>query len=205
MTLTVVTPWFGKRAEFERDYWAAMRAADVEVLVIDNGSTPPLPNGIRLPMNLGFSQACNVGLAAAVTDAVLFLNNDIRATAPDWGQAILDALEPGVLVGANLRYDRHGAVDGDRLPYLDGWCLAGMRDDLLSLGGFDEGYEEPAYYSDNDLCFRARLDGMTLREVKVGLEHKLNGTAGRTPEVEQVTLRNQARFRSLVREALVEA
>jgi GT2 family glycosyltransferase len=203
VTITVVTPWFNRRAEFERDYWAAMRVADVEVLVIDNGSEPPLPNAWRLPFNSGFSHACNVGLELARTDAVLFLNNDVAATEPGWDAPIKAALEPGVLVGANLRYDRHGAVDGRALPYLDGWCLAGMREDLLELGGFDESFEEPSYYSDNDLCLRARANGMALRQVNVGVRHKLNGTARRDdPVTVRATLANRERYVSRARELL---
>jgi GT2 family glycosyltransferase len=175
-SITAVVAWLNHR-EYERGFWAAMRAADVEVLVIDNGSQPALPNAWRLEENAGFHRACNLGLELATTDAVLFLNNDIAATEPGWVEPIRAALEPGVLVGASLLYDAHGDVDGMSLPYLGGWCLAGMRDDLLELGGFDEGYDEPAYFGDNDLCLRARAAGMTLREVKVGLSHLENGTS----------------------------
>jgi GT2 family glycosyltransferase len=192
-SLTVVTPWLNHR-ELERDYWAAMRTVGAEVLVIDNGSEPPLPNAWRLDRNTGFSHACNVGLELARTDAVLWLNNDIAAVRADWLEPIRDALEPGVLVGANLRFDQHGSVDGESFPYLDGWCLAGMRDDLLDLGGFDESYAEPAYYSDNDLCLRARAAGMRLREVPVGLVHKLNVTAGHSVAVSEATVANRQRF-----------
>jgi len=55
-TITVVTPWHNHR-DLERDYWAAVRTEDCEVLVIDNGSNPPLPNAIRLEHNSGFSHA----------------------------------------------------------------------------------------------------------------------------------------------------
>ena len=58
-----------------------------------------------------------------------------------------------------LRFGRHADVDGEQFPYIDGWCLAGMREDLLRLGGFDEGLDEPAYYSDNLLCLEARAAG----------------------------------------------
>lgn len=200
-SLTICTPWWNHR-ELERDYWAAMRTADARVIVVDNGSDPPLPNAWRLDRNLGFSAACNIGLELARTDAVLFLNNDIAAFRPDWLTPLLGALEPGVLVGAELRFDPHGMVDGQAFPYLDGWCIAGMREDLLALGGFDEGFEEPAYYSDNDLCLRARADGMTLRAADVGLRHKLNATAGRSAEVTRVTLANRERFTRRARELM---
>lgn len=206
MTVTVVTPWLEHR-ELAQDYWHAMRLANARVIVIDNGSTPPLPNAWRLPTNTGFSHACNVGLQLATTDAIVWLNNDIAATSSDWLTAITDALEPGVLVGANLRFDAHASVDNVSLPYLDGWCLAGMRDDLLDLGGFDETYQEPSYFGDNDLCFRARLAGVTLREVKVGLIHKTNATAGpaANPKVQAATAANRARYQQLVRSALAMA
>lgn len=200
--MTVVTPWHN-HLELARDYWLAMRAADAPVIVVDNGSEPPLPNALRLDTNEGFSRACNVGLHAATSDAVLFLNNDVVATSPDWLQRIREALEPGVLVGAKLRSDPHADVDGERLPYLDGWCLAGMRDDLLDLGGFDEEYAEPAYYSDNDLCLRARAAGMTLREVRVGLHHKVNGTASPQDErTVRATAANRERYEIRARQLL---
>jgi GT2 family glycosyltransferase len=205
MTITVITPWWNHR-ELERDYWAAMRVADVEVLVIDNGSDPPLPNAWRLPFNSGFSHACNVGLELARTDAVLFVNNDVYAEKADWDVVIREGLEPGVLVGIDMRRDPHSAVDGEVLPYLDGWCLGGMREDLLELGGFDEGYQEPAYYSDNDLCLRARAAGMRLRECRAELRHKLNGTARRDdPVTVRATVANRERYVQRARELLAVA
>ena len=202
-SLTVVTPWLNHR-EFERDYWQAIRAADdVRVLVIDNGSEPPLPNAVRLGWNTGFSHACNVGLELARTDAVVFLNNDVLVDLPRWDIPIREALDWDVLVGANLRYDQHGTVDGEQLPYLDGWCLAGMTVDLRELGGFNEDLDEPAYYSDNLICLEARAAGMTLREVKIGLRHKRNGTAGvADAHIRAVTDRNYLRFRRRAMELL---
>jgi GT2 family glycosyltransferase len=200
--VTIVTPWVNHR-ELEKDYWTAVRGANV--LVIDNGSDPPLPNAWRLDENIGFSRACNLGLELARTDAVLFLNNDIRATWAEWLAPIISALEPGVLVGAQLRNEQHGWVDGEPFPYLDGWCLAGMREDLLEIGGWDETYDEPSYFGDNDLSLRARAYGMSLREVKVGLIHKLNVTAGHTQRVTDATNANRARFQARARQLLEAA
>ncbi len=194
-SITVVTPWFQHR-ELQRDYWAALRTEDCEVLIIDNGSEPPLPNAWRLDHNSGFSHASNVGLELAQTDAVLFLNNDVFATKPGWLEPIREALEPGVLVGPVIRFDS--------LPYLDGWCLAGMREDLLEIGGWDESYQEPSYFGDNDLSFRARLAGMTLREIPTDICH----LASQTSSDLDISLRdplmaaNYARFAAVVREAL---
>lgn len=156
--------------------------------------------------NLGFSGGSNLGLRNATCDAVLFLNNDVALGHHGWLDTIRAALEPGVLVG-QLRYDRHADVDGQLVPYLDGWCLAGMREDLLELGGFDETLEEPSYYSDNCLCLEARASGLTLREVTVGLHHKESATSRPSvnPEVRRVTLANQVRYQARARELLATA
>ena len=201
-SITIVTPWKDHR-ELERDYFAAIRYADAEHLIVDDGSDPPLPNGLK-SHGVGFAAACNSGMLAARTDAVLFLNNDIVPHAPDWIEPIRQLLQPGVLVGANLVTSQHGSVDGVPMPYLDGWCLAGMTEDLIFLGGFDESFDEPSYYGDNDLCFRARCEGFTLREARVPLTHLRNRTIGvaDNPSVRAVTLRNKARFEARVREQL---
>lgn len=202
VNITIVTPWQNHR-ELERDYFAALRCIDAGHVIVDDRSDPPLPNGLK-SRKPGFAGACNTGLIAARTDAVLFLNNDIRAHARDWIKPIREALEPGVLVGANLIDSLHGCVDGMPMPYLDGWCLAGMTEDLRELGGFDETFDEPSYYGDNDLSFRARLAGMTLREARVPLEHLRNRTIGTpdNPNVRAVTLKNKARFEARVRHEL---
>jgi GT2 family glycosyltransferase len=209
MTVAVVTPWLN-HPELTHDYRVALAQGPSpdETIIVDNASNPPVAQAtIRNEENLGFAGASNQGLRVATADVVVFLNNDIRATELGWLEKLVDATEPGVLTGAKLRYDSHADVDGQPLPYLDGWCLAGMRSDLLALGGFDETLEEPAYYSDNLLCLRARLAGMTLREVPVGLVHKLNVTAGpgTDPTVARAYSANRERYLAEARNALVTA
>ncbi len=207
-SISIVTPWHN-HPELWPDYATAVAARSPrdELVIVDNASVPSaLFASVKLDRNEGFAAASNRGLHEATRDAVLFLNNDIAALRSDWLDRIRKALEPGVLVGASLRYDSHGALGEQPLPYLDGWCLAGMRDDLLELGGFDEEYEEPAYFSDNDLCLRARAAGLSLREVRVGLRHKTNGTSRDVGEdkVRDVTVANQSRFRDRAKELLGE-
>lgn len=200
-TITIVTPWHNHRY-LERDYFQAVLHEDAELIVVDDGSSPPLPNGLRLE-GVGFARACNAGLRMARTDAVLFLNNDVVAQRQGWLEPIRDALTDGVLVGAELRTDPHTYVDGTAMPYLDGWCLAGMTEDLLELGGFDETFDEPSYYGDNDLCLRARMAGMTLREARVPLHHIRNATLKPDDEkVRAATLANRERFLARAREVM---
>jgi GT2 family glycosyltransferase len=201
LNVTAVTPWHNHR-DLGRDYWNALRKEGCEVIVVDNGSDPPLPNGWRLEHNSGFSHASNVGLKLARTDAVLFLNNDVYVSETGWLAKLTAALEPGVLVGSVLRYEQHTIHGPVQLPYIDGWCLLGMREDLLELGGFDETYEEPSYYSDNDLCLRARAAGMTLREAPCGIHHKGGQTSQANGYSLPATVANRARFEALVEDML---
>jgi GT2 family glycosyltransferase len=204
MNVAIVTPWHNRH-----DLWDDYRDAIVagkpdELLIIDNASDPPLEFAeVREEVNRGFAAACNLGLDLATADTVLFLNNDIEMIRDDWLERIVEEVTPGYLVGAQLRSDPHAAVDGERFPYLDGWCVAGTRYDLLRLGGFDDTLEEPAYYSDNLLSLEARAAGMTLLEVPGGLRHKLNQTAKTNPNVRAATLANQARYQARVRELTV--
>lgn len=205
MTITVVTPWWGC-PELAPAYEAAIVAGKPdEVIVSDDGSHPwvklslPDVRYVRATRHQGFARACNAGLHAASTDAVLFLNNDVVHTGPGWLHHIRESLRPGVLVGASLRIDQHTAVDGQRYPYLDGWCVAGMRADLLDLGGWDDSLEEPAYYGDNLLSLDARARGMKLVRVPVALRHLGNYTTRRM-DVTGASARNRARYVARVRE-----
>lgn len=202
-SITIVTPWMG-HPELVEDYEEAvapeLRPGD-EVLIVDNGDAPELPFKLLTPTrNLGFCGGSNLGLEHATADAVLFLNNDIALGRRGWLQEIRRALRPGHLVGP-LRHDRHADVDGQPFPYIDGWCLAGMRDELLDLGGFPD-LVEPGYYSDNLLCLEARAKGMTLREVRPRLRHKENTTAGPAtdPRVRKASEANRARYIARVRD-----
>jgi len=209
VNIAIVTPW-QNHLELADDYFEAVlpELADGDVcIVVDDASTPSLAFGtFRLPVSRGFCGASNAGLRAAENDAVLFLNNDIVKVRDGWLDEIRNAIEPGVLVGS-LRHGAHANVDGIPIPYLDGWALAGMREDLLSIGGFDETLEEPAYFSDNLLCLEARAAGMTLREVRVGLVHKENSTAGPAwdERVRAATNANKVRYEARARELLIAA
>ncbi len=203
MTVAIVTPWFD-HLEHWPDYHQAVSAANPhELWIVDNGSSPPLDFAtLRLDTNEGFCGGCNAGLHAARTDVVVFLNNDIALSDGDWLAVMLDSVEPGVLVGPRLRSDIPTLVDGRVMPYLDGWCLAGMREDLLEIGGWDTSLQEPAYFSDNLLSLEARVHGMRLREVPVGLHHKKNGSVTDVDMAIATTAANHARYIERVRELL---
>lgn len=206
-SITIVTPWL-EHQELAADYTDAVLPELLdhdEVIVVDNGGAPGFPYArtITGDVNLGFARGSNLGLGHAATDVVLFLNNDVRLGRRGWLDRIREAVKQGVLVGP-LRDPEHAAVDGTRFPYIDGWCLAGMTDDLLDLGGFDHRLQEPAYYSDNLLCLAAREAGMSLRHLNVGLHHKLSATAGPdgNPSAAPAAAHNRALYISRARSVL---
>lgn len=206
-SITIVTPWLA-HPELAEDYTDAVLPElndDDTVIVVDNGDAPHIDGWVLAAgCNLGFAKGSNLGLSLAESDAVLFLNNDIQLVSRGWLNKIRDALEPGVLAGP-IRDPEHATVDGLRFPYIDGWCLAGMTDDLRQLGGFDERLQEPAYYSDNLLCLAAREAGMRLRNVNVGLRHKLSATAGPdgNPESAPAAAHNRDLYLDRIRSVLV--
>ena len=87
-----------------------------EVVLVDNASADGtadllagLDGNVKIvsnEKNLGFAQACNQGAAAASTDRILFLNNDIEAL-PNWLEPMLEILrrDPNVgIVGSKLLF-----------------------------------------------------------------------------------------------------
>lgn len=204
-TLSIVTLWWN-HLDLLPDYEKVIDASCAnEVIIIDNGSEPPFEcdtfKVIRNASNRGFSRACNQGLRAATSDVVLFLNNDIKPSSDrKWGEELLDKIGKGILVGAQMRSDAHTSVDDILIPYLDGWCLAGMKDDLLELGGWDESYLEPSYYGDNDLCLRATEKGFGLMQVNLPIYHMGNVTS-KIFDLSKVTATNYTKFAASVRES----
>ncbi|MBN1660806.1 MAG: glycosyltransferase family 2 protein [Anaerolineae bacterium] len=110
---------------------------DVEVLLVDNGSTDGTQDlvGERYPevrllemgSNLGLTGANNAGFRAARGDVLISLNNDTEAD-PGFVAALVDALraqpEAGIAAAKMLLFDRrdvlHSAGDGyrvDGLPF----------------------------------------------------------------------------------------
>ncbi|MDE7241500.1 glycosyltransferase family 2 protein [Desulfovibrio sp.] len=105
-----------------RSLAAHSSGADLEVLVVDNGSTdatpvalPPLGRELfgpafrllRMEENLGFARACNAGAQAATGEMLFFLNNDALCT-EGWLPPLLAAFKGRV------------AAAGPRLLYPDG-------------------------------------------------------------------------------------
>ncbi len=136
--------------------------------------------------NLGFSTAANRGLREARGRYVLFLNPDARSEdeAVDASIAVLEhdaavglvgvairdlegrttpTVEPFFSFGAlrRARAAERATAPGGTTPVDIDWChgvfLVGRREELLSLGGFDESFF--LYAEDMDLCHRVHESG----------------------------------------------
>jgi GT2 family glycosyltransferase len=117
-----------------RSIWA-QRFTDIEVIVVDNGSTDEsvaFLHGIEdlrlriveLPQNRGFAGGCNAGIAAARGRYIATINNDAEAD-PRWLEELVQAMESGARVGMCaskilLHGDRSRIDKAGHLIYLDG-------------------------------------------------------------------------------------
>ncbi len=206
---------------------ATSSVADLEILVIDNGSaldvgqrltaafvTEPRVLYRRLPVNLNFAIACNVGLGLSTGATVVFLNNDTRSDT-DWLPQVVAHLEDPTVAGAQpvlLYPDGTIQTAGSIFPLPDGLAchfltghppadaaatatmafsaataaaLAMRASDLCELTGFDPHYVNGM--EDVDLCLRAlalRPGGFRV-EPRSELTHLEGKTPGRGKRIPQ--------------------
>lgn len=157
--------------------------SDYEIVLVDNGSTPPVPGAtLRNETNLGFPVAVNQGIRAAKGDIIILLNNDVIVT-PGWADALARHLDDYAIVAplanycAGLQrvtlpaYRDEGelewlAIDwakknaGKSFPvnWVIGFCMAFKRSLYNELGEFDESLW-PCSGEEIDFCLRARKAG----------------------------------------------
>ena len=203
--ISIITP-FHNCPELIPDYEKAVQGA--QVIVIDNASEEDtavklqamvgrLSNDskyIRNDVNQGYSKANNQGLAIADGEIVVFLNSDI-VSAGDWSDRVKNA-KKGAFYAATTGVR---VVDGEAIRYLEGWCLFGHKSDFEMIGGWREDWEG-MYWEDNELCWRAEMAGLELKQVDLPLLHYSNYTTSRTPGAYDKRPSNQALFERIVRQ-----
>jgi GT2 family glycosyltransferase len=167
-----------------------------EIIIVDNNSGPftkyvlAKTIGIKVilnDINLGYSFACNQGVAKSKSDYIAFLNTDIFFDAvmiknlinfisivkPNsiFGACVLNIDNTIQEVGCRINEDfttkaifnNHFQSDiriyrSGEVDYVSGVFMIVPKKIFVELGGFDTNYS-PAYFEDVDLCVRARLAG----------------------------------------------
>lgn len=196
---------------------------DFEIILVDNGSTDNGADGLdtrwtglqltvhRLPSNLGFAAANNIGSRLARGKWIVLLNADAFPQ-PDWLEQLVKAAEdnpdfnffasrqiqadtPNLLDGTGdvyhasglawrQHYNRPVRYYGLHSGEVFGACAAAAmyrREDFLEVGGFDESYF--SYYEDVDLSFRLRLAGGRCLYVSDAVVHHVgSASTGKTSD-----------------------
>lgn len=195
---------------------AAGSAVPYEVIVVDDDSPDDTAEMLRRVKNvkvvrnrenLGFTRACNAGIAAGSGEYTVLLNNDTEVN-PGWLEALVATADNDStvgVVGAKLVYPdgtlqeaggiiwndgsgmNYGRGDDANKPeynyvrevdYCSGAAILVRRDLLDRLGGLDERYA-PAYYEDTDLAFAARSLGYkVIYQPKASVVHHEGGSHG---------------------------
>ncbi len=150
MRLSVVVVNWNSREDLAGclDALRAQTHDDLEVIVVDNGSTDgsaemvrerfPAVRLLALPENVGFAEGCNRGIAASTGSWVAMLNNDTIAE-PGWASALVAAArvsDPrcGMLQSVLLFLEPEGTVNSTGIV-LD---RAGSGHDRYGGARFDE-------------------------------------------------------------------
>lgn len=105
--ISIIVPCYNQHdATYECLTAVLENTQDMEIIVIDNGSTPPIKppfsgfietQVIRNEENKGFPVAVNHGIRAAKGDVICLLNNDVIVT-PGWAERLLHHLETYAIV-----------------------------------------------------------------------------------------------------------
>ena len=149
-----------------------------EIVIVDNASTDPEVTAflaviatapavrvMRMPTNVYYWPAINVGIraAAAAAEYVLALNDDVLIQGSDWLPRLLAAFadDPAVGYVGDLQ-----AIDGcPRLgEVVDGYCALFRRRLFDDVGLFDEHW--PFFWGFVDFQLRARRRGYRGRDIK---------------------------------------
>lgn len=175
----VILNWNGEKLlrKFLPSVVANTKGKEVEVIVVDNGSTDnslevlcrdfPEVKLIAFDENYGYSGGYNRAIAEVVSDYVVLLNSDVE-TPEGWWQPLLEFMEDNLTVGACqpkiLSYRKKnmfeyagaagGLIDRYGYPYCRGRLFDKVEYDICQ---YDDGPEDIAWASGAALMVRREV------------------------------------------------
>ncbi len=194
-----------------------------EIVVVDDGrtlqGTPADVRLVSLPVSRGYGPAVNAGVAAALGDHLLVLNDDVRleetavrrlrealpsdgvfAVAPRIVSPLARCGDEGGKTGAFtsglLEIEEAPASKTHPTLYPVGCCYLCRKATFLALGGYDDVYA-PFYWEDVDLGYRAWRRGLASLHVPSAVcHHEGSATIGERSMDERLEVwhRNWALF-----------
>jgi len=200
LDLSIIIPTYNRNQRIHECVQSIMHN-DVEIIVIDDGSTKPVevPAGVRLirhEENRGRSAAINTGLRAAGNDLVLLMEDDILAS-PDMVVRMVDEFvlwnNPKLAIVGRVLWDPEVRLTPtmrwmeDAGPFHD---IAGSQSGLLSnlttrntvlwrpfvveAGGMDENFPHSGL-EDVELSLRLKKQGLEVRLLgsALGYRHRV--------------------------------
>lgn len=181
--------------------WALMQELSPYLLVIDNGSTVPIPNTrIRVPENRYFAGGWNYAMQQIDADWVAMLNDDITGITVGMISDLIDtaiAHDYAAISPAFNSPHPHMQPQGKglrRVHSID-WVATIVRKKAWDdVGGFNEAF--PGYGSDLEWAYRAKQKGYRLAVDDRYCIHHIGGAAaiaGGTQHIQgNVTSMNEA-------------
>jgi GT2 family glycosyltransferase len=161
---------------------------------------------IHSPKNLGFGRGNNKGYKHASGEYIIFLNNDIKVkdNKSDWPEVLIDAAKDGSIVcteGAVLSKKFEFVKEGKGLEqtdywYMAGWCVCAKKEtfDKLILDHYSDDQTDEIkqgkawgpwnekfflYFEDGDLTWRAKKQGIRIKEESIPVHHIARATGKR--------------------------
>lgn len=197
----------------ELQRWYAKRA-DIQILVVDNGSpgissssiTQPYQmsadNGWffsvhRIPENVGFGPGMNKGVKEARGEIVCLLSDDVQIYG-DFIMAVNSRLQafPEGIIAAELvdwpaGWNQFGATP--TFSWIQGFFMAMRKETFDKIGGFDERFA-PYDMEDVDFSYRAHKLNIPLIITALPIKHLVASTIGYSDERYDHTCRMRALF-----------
>jgi GT2 family glycosyltransferase len=183
-----------------------------EIVVVDGGSqdgteeylkneakSRPGIVHVRLPENVGYQKAANIGIQKSKGRFVLLFNDDawVEARQPDgrdWLQTYVDELEGDPKLGIVGPHGGDSPALGNRILYF--WCVMFRRPLYDEIGPLDD-ITFRNYGGDDDYCVRVKNAGYSIKEKPTKLRHLMTCVPEhvKKPELAESVIKLRAKHR----------